>query len=68
MLDKNGRNTLCVVAQPSQVRVLNLEATLGPTFRFPKPPAFHEVVWLRFGAGAMPWRRRMFPTVWSDKR
>jgi hypothetical protein len=25
--------------------------------------SFHEVVWLRLGAGAMPWRRRMFPTV-----
>jgi len=25
--------------------------------------SFHEVVWLRFGAGAMPWRLRMFPTA-----
>ena len=28
--------------------------------------SFHDVVWLRFGAGAIPCRRRTFPTVWSD--
>jgi hypothetical protein len=25
--------------------------------------SFHEVIRLRFGAGAIPWRRRMFATV-----
>src|SRR5262245_10545899 len=28
--------------------------------------AGHVVVRLRSGAGGIPWRRRTFPTVWSD--
>ena len=28
--------------------------------------SIQAVVWLRFGAGAIPCRHRTFPTVWSE--